>query len=384
MIRTYKTELDPNDEQAARMEHYAWARRFTFNVGLREWNRRYDAGESRSAYSLRTDFNDAIKAGKFPEVADIPWDLREKAFIDLEQAWKNCFNENGHWNKPRPKKRINSFAVKNTRIKRDRVRITKIGWVRLKERGYIPTTESGADYTTYQTITKRAGRWFISVGVREDGELVEPLTDVVGVDVGIHALAVCSDGKVFENPEPLRKAQRKLKRLGRELNRRQKGSNNWKRTKRKIQKAHYRISNIREWHQHQISHHVTDELKPALIVLEDLNIQGMLMNRHLSRAISDAGFGEIRRQIEYKAERLGIYVLYADRFWPSSKTCSQCGAIRDELDLSERTYRCPHCGLEIDRDLNAAINLADYGREWLLGKPLNERGLPVELGAGEQ
>jgi putative transposase len=335
----------------------------------------------KSAAILRKDFNDAIKAGLFPEMRGIPFDLREKAFRDLGQAWDNYFNSNNHWNKPKAQKRQNSFAIRNTRVERDRVRITKLGWVRLKERDYIPTTASGADYTTYQTVTKRAGRWFISVGVREECTEVAPLTDVVGVDVGIHALSVCSDGRVFENPRPLRKAQRKLGRLYRELNRRQKGSNNWKKTKRKIQREHYHIANIRSWHQHQISHYVTDELRPTLIVVEDLNVKGMLLNHHLAQAISDVGFAELRRQITYKAEGLGIYVLAADRFWPSSKTCSQCGAIKDDLELSDRLYCCPHCGLEMDRDLNAAKNLANYGREWLLGKPLNEQGLPVELEA---
>jgi len=163
---------------------------------------------------------------------------------------------------------------------------------------------------------------------------------------------------VFENPRHLKLAERKLKRLQRELSRRTKGGANWHKTKAKLQRAHFNLANTRQHEQHEISSYLTYKLKPAVIVLEDLSVSGMVKNHHLAQAISDVGFGELRRQIEYKAQWLGIEIVLADRWEPSSKRCSGCGEVKANLTLADRVYHCDHCGLEIDRDLNAAFNLA--------------------------
>lgn len=377
--RAYKTELNPNDKQRTMFRKCAGTSRFVYNWGLTEWKRQYEEGEKPSRYGLCKQFN-SIKDEECSWIREIPYAVTESAFYNLGFAFKNFFRrakagkEKPGYPRFKKKGHDDSFQLRSTRIELDRIRLTHIGWVRLKERGYIPTTGNGAKFGVYATVSRRAGRWFISVQVEE--EMPKPengSTLVIGVDFGLKVLAVCSDGVVFENPRALQQEERKLKRLGKELSRRKRGGQNWKKTKRKIQRCHARIANIRKHALHQVSHHVTAKAKPGTVVLEDLNVSGMLQNRRLSKAISDVGFYELRRQIEYKAGWNGAKVEIADRFYPSSKTCAECGAVKPLLKLSERTFVCEACGAIVDRDLNAALNLA------ALAEPQNMRGLPVEL-----
>jgi putative transposase len=378
--RAYKVELNPNNKQRTMFRKCAGTARFVYNWGLVEWKRQYEAGEKPSHYGLRKQLS-SIKDAEFPWIREMPYAVMDSALCNLGLAFKNFFRrvKNGDEKPgyPRFKKkgRDDSFQLRSTRIERDRARLTHIGWVRLKERGYIPMTDSGVKFGTYATISRCADRWFISIQIEE--EIPEPKngnTFALGVDFGLKALAVCSDGVTFENPYALQQEEYKLKRLSKELSRRKRGGQNWKKTKAKIQRCHARIANIRKHALHQVSHHVTAKTKPKTIVLEDLNVSGMLQNRHLSKAISDVGFYELRRQTEYKAQWHGIEVIIADRFYPSSKTCSECGAVKPLLKLSERTFVCEACGAIVDRDLNAAMNLA------ALAEGGNTAGLPVELG----
>lgn len=363
VLRAYKTELDPNNKQRTKMAHCCGAARYVYNWGLAEWKAWYERGDKPSGMRLCKHFN-GIKDEFCPWIREIPYAVTESAFRNLDSAFRHFFRRVKSGEKPgypKFKKRgaNNGFQLRDTKIEDNRVRLTGIGWVRLKEKGYIPTTDSEAKFGVYATISERAGRWFISVLVQE--EIPEPINGgngALGVDLGIKALATCSDGTVFENPRALRKEERKLKRLQRELSRRTRGGKNWHKTKDKITCCHKRIADIRSHAQHQVSHYVTAKARPGTIVLENLNVSGMTKNHCLARAISDVGMYELRRQIEYKAEWYGCGVLIANRFYPSSKTCSECGSIKPQLKLSERRFVCPDCGIIIDRDLNAALNLA--------------------------
>jgi len=213
------------------------------------------------------------------------------------------------------------------------------------------------------TISERGGAWFASVQVEQPHELEQATGEPVGVDLGIKQLAVTSTGEAFDNPNGLRIYLKRLKRLQRKLSRQQRGSNNYRKTKRAIAKLHFKIACIRQNATHNASSAIVGRYKPAderprAIVLEDLNVSGMMQNHHLARAVADANMREMRRQIEYKAAWAGSAVSYADRFYPSSKTCSECGVIDDTLTLSDRVYVCQSCGAELDRDYNAARNLA--------------------------
>lgn len=362
--RAYKTELKPNNKQRRLLTQYAGTARFVYNWGLAEWKRQYKADGKPSSYKLRKQFN-AQKDRECPWVRLMPYAITEAAFGNLHTAFQHFFrrikNSAEKAGYPRFKKRgvHDSFQVKNTGVEIGRVRITHLGWVRLKERDYLPTTN--VEYGLYATVSRVADKWFISIPTRE--EIPSPSSTrgrSLGIDFGIKTLAVCSDGTTFENPRALQQQECKMKRLQRELARRKKGSNNRHKTRMKLARHHAKIARIRAHTLHQISHYAVVKAKPQQIVIEDLNVRGMLQNHNLARAISDVGFGELRRQIEYKALWHGVEVVVADRWYPSSKTCSGCGSVKPLLSLSERTYVCEECGCVLDRDMNAALNLANY------------------------
>jgi len=228
--------------------------------------------------------------------------------------------------------------------------------LRLKERGYLPV--SGVHILS-ATVSERGQRWFVSV--QAEVEIPDPPATgkpVVGVDLGISRLATVSDGDSIENPHALKHALRKIKRMQRIVSRRQKGSANRKKAVRQLARAHYRVANIRKEAVHQATSRLA-KTKSA-IVLEDLNVSGMLKNHHLAQAIADVGLYEFRRQLSYKGKWYGCEVQIADRYYPSSKRCSRCGRVKPDLALSERMYRCIYCGLELDRDWNAALNLEQW------------------------
>ena len=239
-----------------------------------------------------------------------------------------------------------------TIVEGQRIKLPKIGWVRmfqkLRHLGTIVKV----------VISKTANRWFASITVDtfdNDNIAANEHLPVVGVDVGINHLAVTSEGVYHENPKALRGCERKLKRLQRQVSRRQKGSRNWHKTKAKLAKLHYRIICIRQDAQHQATTGIVNGA--SRIGIESLNVAGMLKNHRLAKPLSDASLSSLLAMLKYKAERLGVKIVEADTFYPSSKTCSACGSKNSDLSLSDRTYHCSDCGHTQDRDLNAAINL---------------------------
>jgi putative transposase len=224
--------------------------------------------------------------------------------------------------------------------------------------GWVSTYEPLPQINTKRvTISRGADDWYISVAYEFEPESPIKSRDFIGVDVGVKVLATCSDGTVFENKRAYKKATKKLARLQRELNRRQMGSANRNQTKLKIAKTHQRIANIRKDAIHKFTSWLCKN--HAVIGLEDLNVSGMLKNHKLAGAIADSSLYEIRRQAEYKSQWYGSQLVFADLFYPSSKTCSNCGHIQ-QMPLSERTFNCQACGSVKDRDLNASLNLKHY------------------------
>jgi putative transposase len=233
------------------------------------------------------------------------------------------------------------------------IQLPRLGRLRLKERGYLPVE---GVHILSATVSEHAGHWFVSVQVEK--EIPDPKTSyrpVVGVDLGILALATISDGTRIENPHALKRDQGKIKRLQRVVSRRKKGSANRVKAVRQLAREHLRVANVRKDALHQVTSRLA-RTKSA-VVLEDLHVSGMVKNHHLAQAIEDVGFYEFRRQMAYKGQWYGCQIILANRFYPSSKRCSQCGHIQATLDLGTRVYICEHCGLMIDRDLNAALNL---------------------------
>jgi putative transposase len=366
-----------NAQKTACLKH-AGAARFAYNWGLKRYQEEREAGNrTPSAISLHKELN-ALKKTDFPWMYDVSKWVAQNALRDLENAFKHFFRKcklktQGKWKgklgypKFKSKKKgIGSFRVDYPIHVTDKyVQLPRLGKLRLKEKGekkhYIPT--SGVKYLS-ATVSEQAGRWFVSVQVEEEAAEQGLATGKpIGVDLGIKTLASISDGRAIDNPKALRSNLKKLKRLGRSHSRKVKGSQNRKKATHKLARLHARIANIRQDALHKATAQIVAKIKPenerpSVIVVEDLNVSGMLKNRKLSRAIADVGMYEFRRQLEYKSEQAGSTVKVVSRWYPSSKTCSGCGWIDEDQTLKDRVFVCMDCGSVLDRDLNAALNLA--------------------------
>lgn len=372
--RGYKTELDLNNAQRTLCLKHAGAARYSYNWGLKRYQEEYQAGrKAPNAISLHKELN-ALKQSELPWMYEVSKCAPQEALRNLEKAFKNFFGKarlkaqgkyRGKLGYPRfksKKKGIGSFRLTGAiHVFEDHIQLPRLGTVRLYEHGYLPTTAK----VLSATVSEQAGRWFVSVQAEETvPDPIKVAGPVIGIDLGIKALATVSNGTVIENPKALRSNLKKLRRASRQHSRKQKGSKNRVKATRKLTRLHAHIANIRKDALHKATSQIVMKTKspavrPAIIVLENLNVSGMLKNGRLSRAIADVGFAEFRRQIEYKAQQVNILVKFVSRWEPSSKTCSSCKAVREELGLSERTFVCHACGLVIDRDLNASYNLAD-------------------------
>ena len=364
--RSYKTELNPNNAQRTIFAKHAGVARHAYNWGVAEVKKAMEAKEKiPSGFDLSKRLN-AIKDEHFTWMRECSKNAPQYALRHVDLSFRNFFSncrkkKTGQKIKagfPRFKKKgeRDSFRFQcepGFLVTEGRILLPKIGWVRLKEHRYLPT--GGVKFLS-ATVSRRADRWYVSLAVQQEiPDTVNKPISVVGVDLGVKTLAVCSDGTVFESPRPLKKHLRRLKRLNRSLSRKKKGSKNRFKAKLKLSRLHLRVSNIRKDSLHKITTQLTKT--KSRVVIEDLNVRGMVQNRKLSRAISDMGFWEFRRQLEYKGKWHGCEIVVAPRFFPSSKTCSKCGNVKDEMSMKDRTYVC-ECGLELDRDLNAAINLS--------------------------
>jgi putative transposase len=369
ITRAWKTELDPTEKQKEILRRCAGAARFVYNWGLAQRIKVYrEEGESLSFFTQQKLLNEC-KTEEFPWLSKLSRGIYSLALRNLDSAFQNFFRRITNGEKPGfPKfkakhRTMPAFQIRTDSIKvgSAKVRLPKIGWVRLKERDYLPA-ENEVKYV-FATISERAGRWFIALTGEEEQEDEVAQGKPIGVDVGISAMATCSDGRSFDNPKALSKLERKLARAQRQLSRRQKGSNRRQRAKEKVAKIHYRISCARSNALHNTTSAIVGkglpaEQRPSSIGIEDLNVKGMMKNHHLAKAVADVSMGELHRQLTYKAEWAGSKVVQADRFYPSTKTCSVCGAVKESMSLSERTFKCESCGASLNRDLNAAINLA--------------------------
>lgn len=272
------------------------------------------------------------------------------ALRQLSEAWKQAFKKTKKPPKFKKKGQSDSYTVDGSlKIAHFRVKVPVIGWLKTYELLPVDTVPKSF------TISRTADRWFISWKIEVESTNLPKIVEVVGVDLGIKTLATLSTGEFFDGAKSYRKYEKKLSRL-QWLNRHKiPGSNNWKKTQIKIARLHRKIANIRSYTLHKLTTYLAK--KHGKIGIENLNVSGMIANHKLAKAIADMGFYEFRRQLEYKCQLYGSQLVVVDRWFPSSKTCSGCRIKKETLLLSQRVFRCDCCGLEIDRDLNAAINL---------------------------
>lgn len=363
MLIAHKIALDLNNVQVTYMARASGTARFAYNWALSEWSRQYEAWKSDkslnkpSQMALRRQIN-ALKREQFPWMLEVTKCAPQLAIIQLGQAFQNFFAGRARYPQFRKKGVHDRFSLSNDQFSIDgsRIRIPNLGWVRMREVLRFTGKIISA------TISRVADRWFVSitVDVPDSSHLPEAENQgVAAIDLGVSALATLSTGEPpVVGPKAHKKLFGRLRRLSRSLSRKQKGSANRNKAKQKLARLHARIANIRSDAMHKLTSDVTRRFHT--VGIEDLNVRGMVRNRHLSRSISDMSFFEFRRQLEYKAGMRGGLVIVANRFYPSSKICSDCGYKLGKLPLSVRYWKCPSCGEEHDRDENAAINLKNY------------------------
>jgi putative transposase len=362
-IKAHKIRLFPTKEQGVALSKAAGTARFAWNWALNEWESQYKEGLKPSEGKLRKQLN-SIKKEQFPWMLEVTKCAPQAAIMNIGKGFQSYFKSlktksNRKVGKPRFKSKRDakqSFYIDNT--------------TNQIENGlfYVPKLKSGikmAEQLRFSgkimsyTISKDVDRWYVSVLIDTAVQELPKTGKTVGIDLGIKTLAVMSDGTVIKNSRLLKQNLKKLRRQQRAFARKQKDSKNREKNRVKLSRIHRKIRLKRK----DIIQQATTKLvrNYDVLVIEDLSVANMVKNRKLSRAISEIGWGMFRETLRYKCEMYGKKLIVANRFYPSSKTCSNCGCIKDSLQLSERTYNCEDCGFSIDRDLNAAINLEKLG-----------------------
>lgn len=376
MIRGHVIQLNPNNVQANYLARACGVARFSYNWALTEWQRQYSEDKAYrdaclangididisklnkpSQAKLRREIN-AIKRVQFPWMLQVSKCAVQLAIKQLGDAYKNFFSKQSAYPTKRKKGKDDRFSLSNDQfaIKGKSIRIPNLGWVRMKEALRLDGKIMSA------TISSRGDRWFVSVAV-EITKAALPAQKTgkqIGVDLGVTDLLVLSDGTKIKAPKPLERNLEKLRLLNKSLSRKKKGSKNRQKAKTKLSRLHYKIKCIRKNSLHGMTSSLVQKFD--LIAIEDLNVKGMIKNKRLSRAISDLGFFEFKRQLIYKASEAGKVVKSVGRFYPSSKSCSNCNYIlsKDMLTLKTRNWQCPKCLVVHDRDINASINILNH------------------------
>lgn len=377
MIVSYKTEINPTQAQIQKINQTIGTCRYIYNFYLATQKERYEHGEKLQS---AMDFSKWLNNDYLPRHEELAW-IKEVSSKSVKQSITNAYGAYQRFFKkqskfPRFKKKgksdVKMYFVK-TDVKaviyceRHRIKIPTLGWIRLKEKGYIPTTKSGLVIKS-GTISEKAGRYYVSVLVDiPKNEIVKPTNQGIGIDLGIKNLAICSSGQTFGNinkTQEVRRLEKKLKREQRSLSRMfenlKKGEStqkNIQKQKLKVQKLYHKLYNIRTDYINKTIAEIV-KTKPSYITIEDLNISGMMKNRHLSKAVASQKFYEFRKKLKAKCDENGIELRIVDRWYPSSKLCHCCGSIKKDLKLSDRIYKCD-CGYIEDRDFNASLNLRD-------------------------
>jgi len=353
---SHRIALDPTTEQERVLRQAVGVARFAYNWALAEWKREYETGEKPKERKLRRQLN-AIKREKFPWMLDVPKSVPQQAIKNLGKAFQAFFE--GHADYPKFKKKFQHDWARldngpgTFRVSAKRIGVPRFGELRMREELRFAGKALSA------TVSREADRGLVSIPV--EIERPEPKREsqaAVGVDLGITTTATLSTGEKLDGPKALKSNLRRLQRCSRAHSRKKRGSANRRKSAARLARIHQRIGNIRQDWLHKTTTWLASVF--TLIGVEDLNVRGMLANRHLARAIADIGCREFRRPLDYKGKLYGAQVVVADCGYPSSRLCSVCGSRLENLSLSDRTWTCPECGSVHDRDENAAKNLEHY------------------------
>ena len=377
LLKSFKTEINPTKEQKVKIRKTIGTCRFIYNFYLAHNKELYESGKK---FMSSSQFRVWLNNEYLPSHPEYSW-IKEAYSKSVTQsvnngqtAFENFFNHKSTFPKFKKKGKsdVKMYFVRNNpkdcHCERHRIKIPSLGWVRIKEKGYIPTTKDGYVIKSGH-VSIKADRYYVSVLIEiQDRRTASNSSEGIGIDLGLKDFAVISNGKTYKNinkSAKLRKLEKKLIREQRSLSRKyenlKKGESTQKRNiqkqRLKIQKLHHRIDNIRTDYINKIIAEIV-KTKPSYITIEDLNVSGMMKNKHLSKAVASQKFYEFRTKLEAKCKENGIELRIVDRWFPSSKTCHCCKHIKKDLKLSDRLFRCD-CGYIEDRDFNAALNLRD-------------------------
>ena len=377
LLKSFKTEINPTEEQKARIRRTIGTCRYVYNFYLGHNKALHDNGEK---FMTGKDFSLWLNNKYIPDNPDKTW-IREvyskavkKSIEDGCAAFTRFFKHQSDFPKFKKKGKsdVKMYFVRNNpkdcQCERHRLKIPTLGWIRIKEKGYIPTTKDGYMIRS-GTVSVKTDRFYVSVLVEiPDVNINNNLNEGIGIDLGLKDFAIISNGKTYRNINKsagLKKLEKQLIREQRSLSRKyenlKKGEStqraNIQKQKLKVQKLHHKMDNIRTDYINKTIAEIV-KTKPSYITIEDLNVKGMMKNRCLSKAVASQKFYEFRTRLKAKCDENGIELRVADRFYPSSKTCHHCGSVKKNLKLSDRIYRC-ECGYVADRDFNAALNLKD-------------------------
>lgn len=377
--------LIPNNKQRTKLFQSAGVSRFAYNWCLAKQQENYkNGGKFISDCDLRKELTQLKKTDEYSWLNNYSNNITKQAIKDACNSYMRFFKHQSNFPQFKSKRKSRpSFYVDNVKIEFSgtHVKLEKIAdstrknrakanWIRLAEQNRIPTNVKYSN----PRVTFDGIDWFISVGVEYEENTEQPTNQGIGIDIGIKDLAICSDNYTYNNinkTQKIKKLKKKKRRLQRKISRKylknKKGGSYCKtsniiKSEKELLKLNHRLTNIRHNYLHQTTSEIINR-KPKFIVLEDLNVKGMMKNKHLAKAIQEQCFYEFYRQIEYKCNWNNIKFITSDRYFPSSKLCSVCGNVKKELKLSDRIYHCSECGNVIDRDYQAALNLAEYGRK---------------------
>ena len=377
MLKSFKTEIKPTEEQKGKIRKTIGTCRYIYNFYLTHNKELYDKGEK---FMSGKSFSVWLNNEYLPQNPDKLW-IKEVSSKSVKRSIENgCIaftrffkHQSAFPNfKKKGKSDVKMYFVKNNpkdcRCERHRINIPSLGWVRIKEKGYIPTTKDGYVIKSGH-VSIRAAKYYVSVLIEiPNNKIANNSNEGIGIDLGLKDFAIVSNGKTYKNinkSAKLKKLEKQLIREQRNLSRKyenlKKGESTQKtnihKQRLKVQKLHHRIDNIRTDHINKTIAEIV-KTKPSYITIEDLNVSGMMKNKHLSKAVASQKFYEFRTKLQAKCNENGMELRVVDRWFPSSKTCHCCGAIKKDLKLSDRIFKCD-CGYSEDRDFNAALNLRD-------------------------
>jgi putative transposase len=379
--QAFRFELSPNKEQRKALAQHIGAARFAYNWGLEMALKAREEGRKLPfASELHKAWN-VWKRENAPWWTEVSKCAPQEAFRDLEKALKNWKAKRAGFPRFKCKKSLDDNKARFTgtiKVFSRHIQLPRIGLVKTKERTdkLVGLIEAKRARILSATISREADRWYVSLTCEVERPDPKPKEvrsegDVEGVDLGLFSFATLSDGTRIEAPKPLAKRLRLLKRRSKQLSRKQKGSNNSKKAALRLARLHCKVKNIRRDFLHKLTTWLA-RTKPVIVV-EDLNVRGLSRN-WLSRSVADVGWGTFLRMLEYKAKWYGATLIVVPRSFPSTRLCSRCGHLHGKMPLSQRVFRCGACGLEMDRDLNAALNLRAYGLAHLTGPTASSAG----------